>query len=725
MTTALESVDKLTVVSLRRAFNQAAVLVAEHVIKIDSTEVLPLGEEVTFTDADLGFTFRGTITDVQELWEGGEGIVYSCADLYRWLMKEPALLDGTSKINIEAQTPRAAIDALVGSVTSPSSCVLQWDSSEVPASFNLEPINMAGQSVGEWIQRILDQTEDTVCWIEYIWDSGCGIYVPLLKFDRVSNITSVDLRKGDYTVINPEEGDNPLIVGGAHRFTLDGKYHKVCVEGCGEFERFDLRYIPPVGAPTYDYDEHFFTFRYEIPEDWATPRFLDADGNCREDWFARLTLGQPAIGLVSIDQHNLEAIWNPATEKWYWEIKVQVFSGFTALPPPPPVPQISAYFSYTGYLGPLVSCQTASGISESEGRFLVQRPDLFKFTGPSSHDDTALMEAITDRFYHRYCEGPDRSTDLQVHFKGRDPDLDLGAAVVSPELGGPTIREMGYDFRARNIQLGCSDAPLRSEIENAEFRARFNTELGGNWYLTEKKENSCMCGGQVFTDTEDNRTNPSTEGAGGGVESWDCNETFTCVKRDDKLGQYPTEDDCLDDCFPPRWRFIPCVGCVPTEDWADYVTEQECEADNLDPFDPSFNCDPSGGGSGSAPAPSVSGISGPSYNDTQCIGVSCEAGGGGAFFIGFIKRIRSDKKGHTVLAECEDYRFDVISGGFNGWVSWMVSCLHSNSVCIPFYNMGEFRNGLLIEMQDVNAGFEAWTDDGPSTRAFVATPCSI
>lgn len=725
MATALETVDKVTVTSLRRAFNQAAVLTAEHAIKIDSAEVLALGDEVTYTDPDLGFCFRGFITNVQELWDGGEGIVYSCADIYRWLMKEPALLGGSSKIKIEGQNPDDAIDEILGGITTPTSCKLQWDTAELTTSFTLEPINMAGQSVGEWIQRILNQTEDTVCWIEYMWDGTCGQYVSLLKFKQIDAISGVGLKKGDYTVIDPDEGDNPLIVAGANQRTLDGKYHKVCVEACGDFQRFSLRYIPPAGPPQYDGPTAIFTFKYWIPEDWATPRYIDADGNCREDWFVRLTLGQPAIGLVSIDQHNLEAKQDPSTKQWYWEVKVQVYGIYATIPPPPP--QISAYFSYTGYLGPLVACQAASGISDTEGRFLMQRPDLFKFTGPTNHDDTAQINAVLSRLYKRYCEGPDRSSSFRLHLKGLDADLGLGAAITSPELGSPTIREIAYDFRTRDINIGCSDAPLRPEIENAEFRARFRAELDGNTYLTDKQEDSCMCGGQVYTEADSGqaKANPSDEGRGGGVESWDCNETFVCVKRDDAMGQYATEDECLDDCFPQRWRFIPCVGCVPTEDWADYFTKEECDADNPDPFDSSFNCNPSGGVSGEAPDPGVSGISGPKYNDKQCIGVSCKGGGDGGFFIGFIRRIKSDRKGHIVIAECADYEFPVISAGFNGWVSWMVSCMCSNSVCIPFYNMGRFSHGLLMEMYDVNAGFEAWTEVAASGAAFVGTPCSV
>jgi len=716
MTTALETLDKVTVVSLRRGFNQAAILTAEHAIKIDSSEVLALGEEVTYTDPDLGFIFRGFITNVQEIWEGGEGLVYSCADLYRWLMKEPALLDGSSKIAIEDQTPREAINAILGEVTTPTSCKLQWDDSGLPDIYSLEPINMGGQSVGEWIQRILDQTEDVVCWIEYVWDGTCGKYVSLLKFIPVQSVTGVDLKKGDYTVIDPDEGDNPLIVGGAHRYTLDGKYHKVCVEGCGEFERINLRYIPPVAAPTYDDVLDIFTFKYWIPEDWATPRFLDADGNCREDWFARLTLGQPAIGVVSIDQHNLEALWDETAEKWYWEIKITVYGLFGV--GPPPVPQISAYFSYTGYLGPMVSCRTASGISDTEGRYLLQRPDLFRFTGAVSHDDTPAMEALTERLYQRYCEGPDRTTAFRLHFKGSDPDLGLGARIISPALAEPMIREMVYDFRLRNIIIGCSDAPLRPEIENAEFRARLNRELGGNWYLTEKREDSCMCGGQVYTDPDDKKKNPYFTGRGDSQESWDCNETYICVKRNDNMGQYATQQACHDDCFPPQWKFVACVGCIPTDGWGHYATKEACEDDNPDPYDPIFNC--TSGVSGSAPPP----VSRPDYNDIQCVGVSCEASGGG-FFIGFIRRIRADRRGHVVLAECEDYSFDAISAGFNGQVSWMVSLQIIGGSTILFYNMGTFSHGLLMEVEKIGTAPQGWTAGAPSSTAFVATPCSL
>jgi hypothetical protein len=717
MATALEGVANLTVLSLRRGFNQAAILTAEHAVKVDSTAAIPIGTEVTYTDDDLGFVFRGVIASVTEAWQGGEGIVYVCADIYRWLMKEPATIGGTSKIQVEETDPRELIDTLLTERLGPSasSSVMRWDVAAVPDSFNLEPLNMAGQSIGEWIQRALDQTEETVCWVEYVWDVPLARHIPLLKFDLLSNLPDVDLQKGTYSVIDPAEGDTPLIVGGTHNQSLDNKYHEVCIEGCGDFERFNLRFIQPEDID-YDDVQHVYTFKYFIPEDWATARFLDADGNCREDWWVRLVLGNATVGLTSIDQHSLEALWDETAERYYWEVQINVYGVFTG---PPPTPQVSAYFTYTGYKGPLVACVTASSIAETEGKLVVQRPDLFKFTGDSNHDDTTLMDAIADRYYDRYCAAPDRTTDFALHLKGFDTDLVLGATIVTPDLGSPRVQEIGYDFRARNINTRCSDKPLRAEVENAESRARLATELGNNWYLSSEREDSCMCGGQIFNDPSEKKTNFMLRPGGGGGdkrESWDC-VNAVCVKRNNDKGQFATLVDCEQQCFPFGWDFVPCVGCYAvTQGWGQYMTKEDCETANPDPFAPAYNCGSGESGAASAPVP-VS-----DYRDYECDGVSC-AGGGGSFFIGFIRKIRVTKQGTVVVAECADYEFEEVSG-FTGWVSFMVSAdIVSGSIHVEYYNRGRFEDGLLIEMETIAPAPAYWTSQDPTGRCLVAKSC--
>ncbi len=458
-----------------------------------------------------------------------------------------------------------------------------------------------------------------------------------------------------------------------------------------------------------------FTFKYFVPEDWATARYLDSDGNCREDWWVRLVLGNVTVGRTSIDVHNLETVWDETAEKYFWEIQIRSYGAFIG---PPPTPQVSAYFTYTGYKGPLVSVRTSSAVGETEGQLILQRPDLFRFTGAVSRDDTAVMAAIRDRYFTRFCEQPDRTSDLILHIKGLVPTLVLGARVSAPtELLFPRIRELGYDFRARDIQVQCSDKPVRAEIETAEFRARLRTELDGNSYLPDKPEDSCMCGGQIFVDPDEKKQNLfSGGGPGAPKESWDCQNAI-CVKRNDDKGMFPSQQDCEQNCFGRGWDFQPCVGCVEIANgWGQYQTKEECDADNPDPFDVSFNCGSGVSGPTSDPTP-VS-----DFKDYNCIGVSCGATPG-EFFIGFVRRIRVTPKGTVVVAECTEVAFQEVSG-FTGWVSFMVSAEQFEGSRIRlFYNKMRFNRGVLIEMEAVSPAGEFWTSGAPSGPCIVGRTC--
>ena len=209
MPTALDTVPNLTVRNLTRGFNQAAVLTAEHAIKIDDPAALPANSEVTFTDPDLGFLFSGRITARSELWRGGEGIVYTCADVFRTMAKEPAKLSGSTKIEITERTSGKQLieDLLDEYIANGNPLAGGYDTTNLE-DVEIEPMDMAGQSLFEWIDTVLRQTEESVCWIEYD-----GSDDPVLMFDRLSLRPTLDLVVGDYEVVDPETDDNPLIVG--------------------------------------------------------------------------------------------------------------------------------------------------------------------------------------------------------------------------------------------------------------------------------------------------------------------------------------------------------------------------------------------------------------------------------------------------------------------------------------------------------------------------------
>jgi hypothetical protein len=326
-----------------------------------------------------------------------------------------------------------------------------------------------------------------------------------------------------------------------------------------------------------------------------------------------------------------------------------------------------------------------------------------------------VLSGLADRLYERYLTGADRKGSINVHIKGLDPDVQLGAEVTAPvELLGPRVRGIRYNFVQRNMTLDCADAPLRPEIVESQIKARLLTQIQGNWFVNDdESEPSCFCGGPVFVDeTETSRRN---RGGGGGGEpqgpTWDC--IFgTCVEQDHGHGQYRTKEDCDRDCEILGWDFVPCTGCVPSENWGMYDTENDCVNDNPDPFHPSFNC-----GSGSAQSAPDSGPAA-SGREWACSGCGCE-GAGGSYFLGFIKSIKTDKRGRIVKAECEDCHLDTLSG-YTGTLSTVcqVSCSLVGSSCslqICYFGM-EFKNGILMNVGNACSG-SCYKSDGITDKA--------
>lgn len=708
MPIALQDVPNLTVQTLVRALNQAAILTVDHAVKIDSPEALPANTEVTFTDDELGFVFRGRIVACEELWQGGEGIRYSCADSFRTITKEPAILAESTKLKIrETVSGKTYLTQLLDEFIAGGGPIDSFDISDME-DIQIEPMDMAGQSLFEWLDRILSQTEDTVCWIEY--DGGDQ---PVLKFRKYSDQPALGLQKGDYTVVDPTQDDNPLIVSARIGESLDNKYSKLLLEGCGYFKRWELRYIPPTSWVVDGVLSNVFVYRFDIPEAWATGRYLDADGNCREDMWVRIGTGYtadpPVVGRTSIDLHNIEPKFDEATDQWYFEIKIRAAGLITV---PPPVPQIQCWFSYTAFMGPMA--EERSGVLSGEGALVFQYPDLFKFEGASGVDYTSVLSGLADRLYERYLTGADRRGNINVHIKGLDPDVQLGAVVTTPaELLSPRVRGIRYDFVRRSMTLDCADTPLRPEIVESQFKARLLTQIQGNWYINhDEAEPSCFCGGPIFVDENENKAANRAGGRGGQPQgpSWDC-VWGTCIEQDHGNGQYKTLADCEQNCPVLGWDFIPCTGCVPSDTWGMYDTEADCVADNPDPFDGSFNC--GSGSSQSAPA------SGPeaSGKDWTCSGCGCE-GSGGDYFLGFIKSIQVDKHGRVIRADCDSCTLHTQSG-YTGLLSVLchaTASLFGASVFLDLCYFGmSYSNGILVSVTDTSGS--CGQDAGSTNKA--------
>jgi len=694
MATALDQVDRLTVRRLTRGFNQTSVLEAEHAIKKDSPSALVIGTEVTFTDNDLGFVFRGRIVDIKEQWSDGEGILYLCADEYRKLVKTPATINGSTVIKFsDDTTTRDMLTAILGEMPSdifPGGYAL----GDLP-DITVGQVNKGGQSIDNWINEALRSTDDGVCWVTYV--NVGGVMQPKLMFGRLSTIGTVDFQEGNYTQIDPAVSASPLIVDGSLGETLDDKYERVRIEGCGEWERFNLRYInhSSITQPDPETPEKY-VFRYDIPESFAMARYLDADGHCREDVWARIQFGNTqgvlAIGTVVIDIHNLPILFDPVIKQYYFEIIVIRTGVFSVYPPPPPV--IYCYFTYTGMVSPLLGDMvTTDSRLSGEGIYIEQHPELFKFTdsGESgfSVDHTSIIWEMLSALHERYCDGPDRSGTLTAHVKGLDPEVVLGALIVDPsDLDGTSIRGITYDFIVRNMILECSNIPLRPEVFNAQRRQELHSELGGNWYLPkEDVEESCFCGGPLFTD-EDGGIPPPDRGTG---PSWDCIHG-RCSRRSDNAGQYQTLTDCERDCTERGWNFVPCVGCIASDQigFGQYATAQECDDDNPDPFDPQFDCNQ--GSSGSSGGPSGGPTSGGSGTTYECLGC-------GTNQVGFIKTLKVDKGGHIIQATCATCETSGWSGILTLVSSIAGSCSISGSNCSLIltvtYKTLTFSQGLL------------------------------
>ena len=661
MSTALEQVQDLEVQTLSRSVNQAAVLSVIHQIPADDGRALSIGDFVTFTDDEVGVVFVGKITNLDQNFSNGEGIKYICADAYRTLTKEPAQIAGTTRIKSKIGTTTVDLLTKILDELDPTILTGGFDITALE-SVALPELDRAGQSVASWIDTVLKYTDDSVATIIPFDDAGT--LKQKLVITRYTAQPDVELEIGQFTQPLLEDSGDPLMENAEWGQSLDQKVDRVLLEGCGEFTRHSLKNIIP---ELIFIDQFKYTFKFVIPEEYATGRYFDADGNCKDEISGRIQLGWLTQGPLTLDVGNLILQEDESTGEQFIEVTVILGGTFSTFPPP--VPVLTGWFNYTSYDGPFqVEVDSGEPALDGEGALVEQHEEFVIFNGSAAGfvdvDNTAELTTLAENLSTRNSVRPDSEGSMDVHIKGLNTDLVIGSRITNDEFESSRVRTFQYNFTTRTIALGVSDQPVRDPIQGAKLRKMEETELGKNWYIPREGERSCLCGGPISTDVEET-TRP---GGGPGHDkqvgpTWDCVQGI-CDERDDDKGQYQSEQDCQRDCEVRGADFFPCVGCVPLDvmGFGFYETVDECVADNPDPFDAQFSC----GSSGSpGPAPSSGDTTNISGKVFECSGCCTEDGG--EHFTGFIKKIKTDRGGNITAVECANCE------GFTGAVSHICS----------------------------------------------------
>lgn len=592
---ALETVAGLTVLGMTWAPNQARTLRAFHATTVDSSTFLPEGTAVTYTDPDLGLCFKGKITEYRKAYRNGEGVEYQCADAYRTLTKTPAMIDvnglKTTRLSFVTGT---SIKDIITKIFNGSNLgtYLPGGLDFTLADADTPAVDKGGQSVDTWLNDLLECTAGGIAWV----DPNAGS--PSLEVTDFTTSPSVTLIQGTFAIIHPVSGDL-ILEGGDVGKSLNRKYEKVSVQGCGYFKRYELEWLSGV---LYETDEvlHRYTYRFYIP---GTPgkrvlcRYINADGECGEGCKMRLKFGfDPDAILLTQTVFDID---NPVfqtdeTGRMFLGVIVQI-SGFIIDGGPPAV---DVWATYTLEEGPMVHTITSTDPKlAGEGTFIEQHEEFVKYEGPSGNiDQSALLAAVAASLAARYCDQADTIGSLGIHIEGIDANLQLGSPVTN--FSNARVQSVDYDFVKRSMNISISTVPLREKIKSAKQDQKDGTLEGGNWYQARGKiYNNCFCEGGVNTSDENGFPNGGGGGGPPGVpkgpggppplpgRSWDCNKLlipWQCDERPDLLGAFRTERECKDRCVEPenKFKFVKCVGCVAAQGVADgqYKTEADCKA---------------------------------------------------------------------------------------------------------------------------------------------------
>jgi len=639
----------LSVRSIKFAPNSARELEASHAICSDHANILAKGQEVTYTDVELGVVFVGKIVRRKRAKRPGEGVTYICADNYRQLTKSAATLSngiGTSaKIAFETGT----------AVQSALSKVLSGVSGHFPGGIaisvggTLPATDKGGQSVDTWIEDILKNTTGGFAWINPAGGSQA------LRFDDYYASPGLTLTEGQYVLHNQGNGEL-LISEGDIEDTLDEKLKKLTVEGAGRFKRWQEKYIYPT-YPTDGGDE----FRWYVDDGMIIKRYIKPDGYCADGTRMKLRIGGAlAIGNVFII--NDPPFVNGGPGNTYFWFRVQARTPAAA---GNQYTSVEAWFDYTVYEGPL--SETVQGSDPLlEGSAVEIHDDYFSYEGPGITVNHAPdLQALAQSIYNRHGQTSDTQGNFTVIIKSVNPNLKLGSRITN--FGNARIRQITYLISQRLMQLEMSDVPLKDRLQTSKQIARERTLPGNNWYQN-RVPASLGCFSNWSSVLSSNGTTDNNVGGGGwgggagggggggrgpgvpnpkapgsNVTSWRC-VNGQCEEREGDEG-FATQEECEKICGATSWERVNDCFCHQRNDvTGPFKTKAECEAGipancggvtTVDPNNPPPPPEP----------PPVPPVNPPAEPDTKTWAPATNPFND---CIGVVTEIVSDDKGHVI-----------------------------------------------------------------------------
>jgi hypothetical protein len=589
MTIALNNVANLRVTKKTWAPGQAQVLEIQHEVKIDSNAILNEGDQVSYTDDDLGYAFFGKITDVKKNYVSGEGVTYVAADPYRTLIKQPAAVQCPSGITYKIRFKTGTlISTALNKLMTVATGYFPGGVQQTLADQSIPLKDKGGQTIDTWLNDILNCTAGGIAYS--IPNNGN----PKLIVADFYNQGSVTLEVGTYNTIQTTPNGNPALQSGSFGSTLNRKYRKVTIECGGSYKRRENVHL---NADWSELAPGVFKAKWVIPEKYILSRFINADGKCDDDISATIQVGGGGPNSYTIQKGNMPYAKDANTGQLFFYMIF--FLKGVSIGNPGTLPQIDAWFNYTSYEGPLVYSQTSADARlAGEGEIVEVHDDIFKYTSAAySVDPTASVNTLLTSLFTKYCADVDKTGSVAVHINGLNPNIKPGVQITN--FGGMRVRSIQYDFITRSMNLELSNLPLRDNVVTAKNEAVQRTLAGGNWayntgspditncfsdkgYMVDETCTIVPIAPGMDDDAPPGDTNPPPPGGGGGggggqFKSWNCMPNGECWEVDGKGGAFKTKDECQRNCSDQLWYFTPCVGCGQgLKNGEAYPTSTEC-----------------------------------------------------------------------------------------------------------------------------------------------------
>jgi hypothetical protein len=593
MTTALDTVSKLTVTRMNWAPNQARTLEAIHDVKVTDGAALPAGTVVSYTDPDLGYVFFGKIVSVSKAYADGEGLRYSCSDAYRTLVKQTAAIatignDGrSSRIKFEEGTDLGeAIDAVLAE----QQATLFPGGVDKGTLSGITPlIDKGGQKIDTWLDDLLEVTDSHVAWV----DPNSG--TPKFVFKDYNAQPSITLVQGTYNIIPISSGDL-VLQEGKFGESLNDKYKSITLEGGGRWLRHEEEYID-AELTFVDEEVGLFQYRWYVPDDKKMTCVYIEDGQCVSKCLMRLKVGDGEDAIIEDVENPAMGVDDDGRQFFFLNMKIHgtnIGGGFAP-------PQVEAWFDYTTYEGPLLVTKTSTDPKlDNEGELWEQHPEycLYEDEGGIVEDPTTLMQAMVDALFERFSNDADEQGSVSIHVKGLDPDLQPGSKVSN--FNDMQVRQLTYDLVGRTIRCELSGVPLRGDVKTVKQRAKDLTLERNNWYQNRSRDKKCCFNDNNLSDimTNENgdpieRDSPETETfTGYECQMGDCVEVTADSREEADRISFRTLEDCQRVCGTGKgYRCVSCEGCIQTEQEPEFATEDECLDFMNDPLE---DCTPPG-----------------------------------------------------------------------------------------------------------------------------------